>query len=68
MPLQITEEREEVFRLQFKEQRIDELHDIIASQTGQQGVNLCQQKHTADLPRPSGDINVTWVILPEIPI
>ena len=68
MLFQVTEERKEVFRLQFKEQRIDELYDIIASQTGQQGINLCHQKHAADLPRPSGNVNVTWVILPEVSV
>ena len=47
MPFEVFKYPIEAFSLKFEEQRIDELHDIIASHAGQKCIDLCQQEHSS---------------------
>ena len=68
MTAQIVVEEVEALGLQLEEHRVDELYDVIASQSGQQSVEACHEPDASPLARTAGHIDIARIVLPEVTV
>ena len=65
---QVVVEEVEALGLQLEKHRIDELYDIVASQTGQQTIEACHEPNASPLAWTAGHIDIARIVLPEVAV
>ena len=56
------------FRFQFYKHRVDELYHVIPPPSRQLGIDLCQELQSPQFPGLSAEVDIPWVVFPEVTI